>query len=136
MEDQIAVAALALTNLALLVGWVVSGTQRVTEELTTERRRAYMDLLVCAEAIRSKRSQPHEIRPLAERAQFLASHEMFESGLIERLVSGIGADHGWAKARSDFLRAARFESHHNTAIRRRVQRDSIYGTHQARQSQR
>lgn len=127
MEDTIAVAALALTNIALLVGWVVSGTQRVTEELTTERRSAYIDLLVCADAIRSSRSSPEDIRPLEERALFLATQEMFDAGLIERLVAGVADDKEWRLARSDFLRAARFESHHNTTVRRKLQQSRIYG---------
>lgn len=134
MQERIAVAALALTNMAILVGWLVSGTQRVTEELTKERRSAYSNLLVCALAVRAGRDHPPGLAELAARAEFVATPEMFRSGLIEQLVNSVMDDQTWHDVHRHFVTAARFESHRNTATRRRLFRSAIYGNERSTHS--
>jgi hypothetical protein len=42
--------------LGIVIGWFVIGTQRVTEDLTRERRQAYVDLLAAVDEIRAARA--------------------------------------------------------------------------------
>jgi hypothetical protein len=45
------VVTVAAGAIGLIVGWFVSGTQRVTEKLTDERRSSYLALLHAAEEV-------------------------------------------------------------------------------------
>src|SRR4051794_25098247 len=57
----------SVAALAIIIGWFVIGTQRVTEELTSERRKAYVDLLAELDDLRAARlvrSEPSPGQPL------------------------------------------------------------------------
>src|SRR4051812_24108384 len=54
------VIAASLATLGLVVGWFVIGTQRVTEELTKERRQAYVALLAKVDEVLAARRAPFE----------------------------------------------------------------------------
>ncbi len=103
---------LVVTVAIVVVGWLVSGTQRVNEELTSERRRTYGDLL-CAEvglsrtskdgASReaplivgaensSKASPTSTFRELATRARLISSGSMFKSGVIQAYEKAVIAE--------------------------------------------
>lgn len=129
MEQQdIALMALVATNLALIVGWLVSGTQRVAEELTKDRRTSYSELLCAALAVRNGRAEPSSLAEHVERAEFVSSSQMRESRLIQHLEACVVADEPtWSDARARYMTAARFEAHHNQATRRRLSRSRIYG---------
>lgn len=124
-----AVVALVVANIALVIGWVVSGTQRVAEDLVGERRARYLALLTAVEKARHEGSSAAvEAQACVTAAEFVATDEMIDSGLIGRLVRTAAADDStWAAARAAFLVAARHESQHNQAIRRWLRRRSLYG---------
>ena len=126
MDDHLPLAALALTNLALVLGWVVSGTQRIGESLTSDRRAAYANLLVTAAARRNGSDTEGLLQDAAERALLVASDQMFHARLIDRLVSSAGGGDDWPAARASFLAAARFECQENSSLRRRFLRAKKY----------
>lgn len=127
MTDLLPVIVLAATNMALIVGWIVTGTQRVTETLTTERRAAYAELLSAADAARLGDVDADTLAAAIRRAEFLASSEMACSPLFERLASSAVTGRDWNRVRAAFFQAARFETQENSATRRRRHRSAIYG---------
>lgn len=127
MNDVLPVIVLAATNVALIAGWIVTGTQRVSEALTTERRAAYADLFGAADAARLGADEADSLVAATRRAEFLASSEMARSGLLERLASSADTGVGWDGARVAFLKAARLETQENSAIRRRLHGYATYG---------
>jgi hypothetical protein len=48
------VVTAAVAVLGLVIGWFLIGTQRVTEELTKERRAAYVKLVVKADELHDR----------------------------------------------------------------------------------
>lgn len=85
MQDKVAVVALLLTNVAVIVEWVVSGTQRVTEELTRERRQTYSELLCHALSVRKGGKPPEDLAAIVERAELVSSREMYWSKYVPHL---------------------------------------------------
>jgi len=119
--------ALIVTNIALIVGWVVSGTQRVAEDLVKARRDKYLALLSTVEKAR-REGAVADLRQCVTEAEFVATDQMIDSGLIERLALAQSAnDSIWAEARAGFLVAARHEAQNNQAFRRRFRRKTLYG---------
>lgn len=130
--DNAAVIALVVANIALVIGWLVSGTQRVAEDLVKERRTRYLALLTAVEKSRhasvAADADVGDVAACRTAAEFVATDKMIDSGLIARLAQSATADEGtWAAARAAFLVAARQESQHNQATRRWLRRRSLYG---------
>lgn len=128
MKDYIPLIALVVTQIALVVGWLVSGTQRVTEALTSERRAAYLELLSAADATRRGDHDSARLALAVQRAEFVASDEMNEARLIHTLEQAAQDGERWPEARDRFFTAARFETQQNSATKRRRQRAEIYGS--------
>jgi len=126
MDEYLPLATLAVTNLALVLGWVVSGTQRIGESLTSDRRSAYTNLLVMATARRNGSDNEVPLQDAEERALLVASDQMFDARLIDRLVASARGGDDWPAARASFLAAARFESQENSSLRRRFLRAQKY----------
>ncbi len=124
--ESLPVIALAVTNLALVIGWFVSGTQRVTETVTVERRKVYSDFIVCAREVRKGGHPEPGIEELAQRAEVVASDEMLESKLIRRLEKSALSGDDWERIRERFLTAARLESLQNSSRKRRLLRSAVY----------
>ena len=88
----------SVASLGLITGWFVLGTQRVTEELTKERRDVYGTLLRAILDRASGRGDTAadggerrlSVEELAVKAQFIASPELYASQLL--LSSGSIAD--------------------------------------------
>ncbi|HEX2706049.1 MAG TPA: hypothetical protein VHM65_09845 [Candidatus Lustribacter sp.] len=119
--------ALALTNVALVLGWVISGYQRVSEELTRERRTAYADLLCAVQSARRGERADANIADLAGRARLRSSPQMHASRILDDFVAAIHGDEAtWERERSRFIEAARYESLVNSATRRWLRRSSVY----------
>lgn len=134
MQDKVAVVALLLTNVALIIGWVVAGTQRVTEELTRERRETYSELLCCARSVREGGKTPEDLASVVERAELVSSREMYWSKYIPHLEASAQAEEDeWSEARMFLFDAARFESLFNSSTRRLLHRSSVYGLLRAKE---
>jgi hypothetical protein len=127
--------------LGIVVGWFVIGTQRVTEELTRERRKAYVDLLAEVDEMRAvhlARSEPaagqrltppdappsdelagarrQSLDGLRSTAELLSSDQMRRSKLLTSLVAMKHADEdSWSVVRDRFLIAARLDTHRNSS---------------------
>jgi hypothetical protein len=136
--------------LGLVIGWFVIGTQRVTEELTKERRAAYVKLVVKADELHdpwdprgsetsgqvSPRPRPNladgkfaeQLKRLASAAEFLSSDEMRESCLMHRFVESAiaGQWDEYQKVRCKFLNAARLDAHRNSRLLRKRAKGTTY----------
>lgn len=129
MTGTAGVLALVVANIALIVGWLVSGTQRVAEDLVKDRREKYLALVSALDQARAGEQPAAALQPLVTAAEFVASRQMLEFHLIDDLVAQRGADEAaWNRARAAFLVAARHESQNNQAIRRQLRRKAIYGS--------
>lgn len=139
----LALLGLGLTTASVVIGWFVTGTQRVTEELTKERRQAYRELLAQTDDLRGwwtrdpalaqppRRPDPREVkelRRLASAAQLLSSEEMLSSGRLSSLIQAAVDDDasGYETARDEFLTAARLDSHRNSSRLRKNHRGAWY----------
>ncbi|MGZ6564429.1 MAG: hypothetical protein ACXVH3_35375 [Solirubrobacteraceae bacterium] len=135
--------------LGLVIGWFVIGTQRVTEELTKERREAYLKLVVKADELhdtwgtrqRETSADPNpgsqhnladgdatELSRLASAAEFLSSDEMMRSCVMHRFVHSAidGPRDEFQKARRRFVDAARLDAHWNSRLRRKRAKGTKY----------
>ncbi|HEX5087997.1 MAG TPA: hypothetical protein VFV89_09315 [Nocardioides sp.] len=120
MSEALITAAIA--TVGIVVGWFVIGTQRVTEELTKDRRTAYAAVLAEAEEIVAERAVSHTAFEQAVRkAEFLCSERMYEARCLPGLLNGVGGD-DWKQAVNEFRDLARFESHRNSWTRRLLRR--------------
>lgn len=114
-----AVVTVAAGAIGLIVGWFVSGTQRVTEKLTEERRIAYLAFLHAAdEANDYPQANRKVLERAAEDAEFICSDQMLNSGRIKKLLAAV--DTGtWKDERQQFVMVARYESQRNSYWGRR-----------------
>jgi hypothetical protein len=126
----------ALTSAIIIgIGWFVVSTQRVTEELTKERRAAYIALLQQADELhgrfggaepfeeKAKKDRDENVTELKRRssaAEFLSSNVMRDSKRQRLLVDAAmrGDTDQFAYARSEFLEVGRIDSHWNSHRRR------------------
>jgi hypothetical protein len=120
MSVALLTAVVGLTG--ILVGWFVSGTQRVNEELTKERRAAYAKVLAGADAIRADRSVDiREFERAVLAGDFLSSRQMYESGRLRALLDRIGSSE-WQAELDWFRELARDETQKNSVTRRWLHR--------------
>lgn len=114
-----AVVTLAAGAIGLIVGWFVSGYQRVTEALTEERRSAYLALLHAAdEANDFPQANRKALERAVEDAEFICSNQMLNSGRIRKLLAAVDSD-TWKRERQQFIIVARYESQNNSYWGRR-----------------
>jgi len=108
----------------LIVGWLVSGYQNITEKLTEERRSAYLTLLRLADSANDNpQADRAELQRAAQNAEFICSDQMLNSGRINELLKAVGSE-GWTYERARFFKVARYESQNNSYWgRRRRRRD-------------
>ena len=108
----------------LIVGWLVSGYQNITEKLTEERRTAYLALLRLADsANENPKADRADLRHAAQDAEFICSDQMLNSGRISELLKSVGSG-DWTCERDRFFKVARYESQNNSYWgRRRRRRD-------------
>jgi len=108
----------------LIVGWLVSGYQNITEKLTEERRSAYLTLLRLADSANGNpQADRAELQRAAQNAEFICSDQMLNSGRINELLKAVGSE-GWTYERARFFKVARYESQNNSYWgRRRRRRD-------------
>ena len=103
----------------LIIGWFVSGYQKITEKLTEERRSAYLTLLHEAD---NANKDPEVDRMALERAasdaEFICSNQMMKADRIRKLLKAVGSEH-WEDERERFFRVARYESQNNSYWDRR-----------------
>jgi hypothetical protein len=123
-----AAVTVAVGAIGLIVGWFVSGYQRVTEQLTAERRTAYLELLDAAEnANDDPEPNRDKLKHAAEHAEFVCSKQMLEHQRIEKLVAAV--DSGtWMHERQLFIAPARYESQVNSYWGRRIRWRTYAGT--------
>jgi len=114
LSDPLITAAIAAAG--IVVGWFVIGTQRVTEELTKERRSAYARVLAQADEIAADRGNQLAFERAVRKAEFLCSDRMYEGRCLPGLVIAVDKK-DWA-AVERFRVLARFESHRNSILRR------------------
>ena len=111
-----------IAAISIIVGWFVIGTQRVTEELTADRRKAYLEVLAQADTIASNPAA--DFGPFIRAvwaADFVASDEMYEARRLPKLLHDIGSK-AWKDEVEHFSELARFESLRNSSMRRRLHR--------------
>jgi hypothetical protein len=108
----------------LIVGWLVSGYQNITEKLTEERRSAYLALLRLADSANDNpEADRTELQRAAQSAEFVCSDQMLNSGRVNELLNAVGSDN-WTGERAQFFKVARYESQNNSYWgRRRRRRD-------------
>jgi hypothetical protein len=116
MTQALITAGIAVAG--IVVGWFVIGTQRVTEELTTERRKAYGEVVAKADSIASgsARSSEEFVRAVWA-ADFVCSDRMYKASRLSNLLVDIGTT-SWMAEVDRFYELARFESHRNSMLRR------------------
>ena len=99
--------------IGLIIGWHVTGYQKITEKLTDERRSAYLELLHAAdEANITGGANQAELERTGVRAEFVCSRQMLKSGRINKLVRAVNAK-AWSDERELFLLVARCEGLNN-----------------------
>jgi hypothetical protein len=119
-EYMTAVITVLVGLTGLIIGWYVSGYQKVTEKLTEERRAAYLKLLREADkANQSPTADRAALESSAFDARFISSHQMMISGRIEALLKAVATE-GWEGERERFLWLARYESLNNSQWGRRL----------------
>jgi hypothetical protein len=88
-----AVVTVAAGAIGLIVGWFVSGYQKVTERLTEERRSTYLVLLHAADEANDFPQGNRKARERAvEDAEFICSDQMLRSGRIRKLLAAVDTD--------------------------------------------
>jgi len=106
----------------LIVGWLVSGYQNITEKLTEERRDAYLKLLQHADSANDNpEADRAKLEQAAKKATFICSDEMLSAGRVNELLKAVGSDH-WTGERARFFKVARYESQKNSYWGRRRRR--------------
>ena len=114
-----AVITVAAGAIGLIVGWFVSGNQRVTEKLTEERRSKYLEFLHAAdEAYDSPQADRKALERAAEDAEFICSDQLLNSGRIRKLLAAVDTG-SWKYERQQFVMVARYESQTNSYWGRR-----------------
>jgi hypothetical protein len=114
-----AIITVAAGAIGLIVGWFVSGSQRVEEKLTEERRSTYLAFLRAAdEANVSLQDNRKALERAAEDAEFICSDQMLNSGRIRKLLAAVGTG-TWKDERQQFVMVARYESQRNSYWGRR-----------------
>jgi hypothetical protein len=106
---------------ALVVGWFVLGTQRVTEELTKERRLAYAEVLRQAKMRKQGRKGSAAFEEAIRKAHFLSSSPMYRARRLPALLESAGTDR-WDSELQWFTELARFETQRNSSLRRLIRR--------------
>lgn len=115
MTDAVVTAGIAAAG--VIVGWFVIGTQRVTEELTSQRRAAYAAVLEQADRAADLGGSTAELRRAVRAAEFLASERMYAAQRLPALLVDVGSDE-WHRQVAWFRAVARRESHRNSSLRR------------------
>lgn len=114
-----AVLTVAAGAIGLIVGWFVSGYQKITERLTEERRSAYLVLLHAAdEANDFPQINRKVLERAAEDAEFVCSDQMLKSGRIRELLAAVETG-AWKNERQQFIIVARYEGQRNSYWGRR-----------------
>jgi hypothetical protein len=117
-----AIVTVIVGIVGLIVGWLVSGYQNVTEKLTEERRSAYLKLLRHADSANDNpEADRAKLQQAAKAATFICSDQMLNSGRINELLNAVGSDR-WAGERARFFTVARYESQKNSYWGRRRRR--------------
>jgi hypothetical protein len=114
-----AVVTVVAAAIGLIIGWFVSGYQKVTEKLTEERRSIYLTLLQKAdEANENPQADRTALERAANDAEFICSKQMMNSGRIRKLLNAVDSE-SWKNERKRFFTVARYESHNNSYWGRR-----------------
>lgn len=113
-----ALVTAGIAAVGIVIGWFVIGTQRVTEELTLDRRKAYGEVVAQADAIASGTTRDsHAFAQAVWAADFVCSDRMYRALRLPRLLENIGSDE-WKAEVDRFYELARFESHRNSSLKR------------------
>lgn len=103
-----ATALIGLVGLAL--GWMISGSQRVNEKLTEDRRSAFVALLLAADTAHADSGVDRgTLDAAATHAAYVCSERLRRSTLIPGLVTAVGSAE-WEQRRAEFIRVSRLES--------------------------
>jgi hypothetical protein len=108
--------AVALIGLAgLILGWMISGSQRVNVKLTEDRRSAFATLLLAADAAHADSGMDRKaLDAAATQAAYVCSERLRRSTLIPSLVTAVGSGAAdWEQRRAAFIRVSRLESMFN-----------------------
>ena len=121
-----AVVTVLVGTICLIFGWLISGYQKITEQLTEERRGAYLTLLHAADdANKNPRADRTALERAANDAEFICSNQMMKAGRIKKLLEAVNSE-SWENERERFFKVARYESQNNSYWdRRRRWRDYI-----------
>ena len=136
------------SSLGVVAGWFVASTKRLTEELTKERRAAYVALLTKADEVhdllmtsreskellsdaewsKTRDEAVAELKRLNSAAEFLSTNIMRDSNRQQRFVdASIHGDPEFDDMRSKFLVSARLDSHWNSQSLRLQGRRTKFG---------
>jgi hypothetical protein len=108
----------AVGIIGIAVGWFVSGSQRINEKLTEERRSSFLALLLEADAVqRDPAADRAGLTNAVSRAEYVCSGELLRSGLIARFAASAGTE-DWAPRRAQFVTVSRLESIYNAKLLR------------------
>jgi hypothetical protein len=109
----------ALIGLAgLILGWMISGSQRVNENLTEDRRSAFVAMLLAADAAHADPGTDRKaLDAAATQAAYVCSERLRRSTLIPALVTAVGSA-DWEQRRAAFIRVSRLESMFNAWLLR------------------
>jgi hypothetical protein len=104
--------------IGIALGWLVSGSQRINEKLTEDRRSTFLALLLEADAVhREPAGDRAGLTKAVTQAEYVCSEELLRSRLISRFAASAGtAD--WAPRRAEFIRVSRLETIHNAKLLR------------------
>jgi len=117
-----AIVTVIVGIVGLIVGWLVSGYQNITEKLTEERRDAYLKLLQHADSANDNpKADRAELQQAAKDAELVCSDQMLNSGRINGLLNAVGSKN-WTVERARFFKVARYESQKNSYWGRRRRR--------------
>jgi hypothetical protein len=123
-----AVVTILVGAIGLIIGWFVSGYQKITEKLTEERRRAYL-VLIC-EADKANDNQKADRTALeraASDAEFICSNQMMKSGRIEELVRAVATER-WMDERERFFKLGPGHPDRARLVDRGFQRGCLHRT--------
>lgn len=109
-----AVVTILVGAIGLIIGWFVSGYQKVTEKLTEERRSAYLTLLARAsDANKNPNADRTALERAANDAEFICSNQMLNAGCISKLLRAVDSE-SWEDERQRFFKVARYEGQNNS----------------------
>jgi hypothetical protein len=108
-------AAAVVGLVGLVLGWMISGSQRVNEKLTEDRRSAFVALLLAADAAHADSGIDRKaLDAAATHAAYVCSERLRRSTLIPGLLTAVGSGAAqFEQRRAAFIRVSRLESMFN-----------------------